>query len=203
MDASFYIAWACLIGVPPVAIGTFFFIRRRWPHALSRTVIGSTLAIVVIIGFAVPSISFISTLANVVCISIAYLAYCFLAASCWNIRLSAIRILALIIAAVPIGAGYVLGTIGFLALAFIVADSTSPPLQTTQMTKDLMCRVTGWGMAASDSGFIVHLYKRWPELPFVEREVSRIVFNETNPASTPVRASCTDALAGYAKNHSL
>lgn len=176
-------------------------IRWRRPNALSNAVIGSATAIVVVAGFTLLSTSFTSTLANVACISFAYLAYCFLAASCWKIRLLALRIPALIVAAVPIGVGYVLGTVGVLGLAFVVGDYSRPSKPATQMTNVLMCRVTVWGMAASDSGYTVHLYKHWLGLPFVEREVFSIVVNETS-ALGPQSASCPDALAAYAKNHS-
>ncbi len=203
MDTSFYLAWACLLGAPPLAIGAFFIVRRQWPRKISTIVLVSAFVMLAVLGFTAISTSFTPPLANVASICAAYLAYCFLSASCWNIRLIALRIPVLIVASIPIAIGYLMGTIGFLGLVFIVGDYSRPPLQTTQMADNLICRVTIWGMAATDSGYTVHAFRRWPGLPFIETEVVRVVVNETNSASTPANASCSDAFADYAKNHSL
>ena len=109
-----------------------------------------------------------------------------------------IRILALVVAAVPVCIGYFLATIGALGLVFIIGDYSRPPYHTEQMRAGLVCHIRGWGAAFTASGHSVHLYKVWPELPFLKREVAMISVNETDPDSEPKRASCADVLAAYA-----
>jgi hypothetical protein len=128
-------------------------------------------------------------------LSAAYVAYCFVAISAWALRSRPLRILTLVATAIPVVAGYALGMVGALALIFIVGDYAEPPIQTASMADNLECRITGWGMATTDSGYIVHLYKHWPAMPLLEREVARIVVNETNPVDDTASASCDDALA--------
>lgn len=194
LNPTFSIAWFCLLGAPPVAIATFFAIRRCWPNAVTRTLIVCSLLLGVVVGFAFLGVSSISTATNTICLAVAYFSYCFLAISTWRLRPRILRIPALVVAALPIAVGYMLGTVGILALMFIVGDYTRPPFQATEMAPDLQCRVTSWGMAASDTGYTVHLYKRWPAMPFLEREIGHIVINETHPLPGLESASCDDAL---------
>jgi hypothetical protein len=196
-QAPFLLAWVTVLGAPPVILGAFAAIRQLWPHALSPMAVGSLATLCSFFGFAALRVSFTMAMANIVCAAVAYLAYCFLAASCWRITSRAVRILVLIVTAVPIAVGYLLGTIGVLGLAWTVEDYSRAPDHTEQMGPELICRVTSWGSAASDSGFTVHLYKHWAGVPFIEREVASTAVVQTNPQAQPKDASCSDVLAAY------
>lgn len=194
LNPSFSIALFCLWGAPPMAITAFFTVRRHWPGAVTRISIACALLIATVVVCCWFGVSLVSTTANAICLAATYVAYCFLAISAWRLRQLILRVLTLLVAALPIAVGYVLASVGMLGLMFIVGDYTRPPLQNTEMTTDLECRVTSWGMAASDTGYTVHLYQHWRALPFLEREVAHIVINETNPLPGLANASCDDAL---------
>ena len=110
----------------------------------------------------------------------------------------AASILALLCAAIPIFAGYVLCTIGLLGLIFIVGDYTRAPNQIEQIDTRLVCRVTLWGSAATDSGYTVHLYRSWAWLPLIERSVLSMSVNQTDQSKgPPMDVTCADALKKY------
>src|SRR5205823_4049965 len=144
-----------LFAAPLIAVGVFASIRSRWPSAQRRIATICIFAIVVILGGAALGFSFKNVLLNFVCFVIAYGAYCFLAVSCWRIKFLPLRIPALLGAAIPICAGYFMCTVGLLGLMFIVGDYTRAPESTEQIDTGLECRVTGWGMVASVSGYTV------------------------------------------------
>lgn len=195
MGTSLAIAWFTLLAVPPTAVIAFLVANKSRPALIKRLAIGCAVLIVGVVGSARLDISLMSNAANLVCLSAAYLAYAFLATCLWRVRSLFLRVPALLIAAAPIAGGYVMGTMGFLGLAFILADFANPPLQTVRMAAGLECRIQAWGNAISDTGYTVYLYRQWPLVPFVEREVSKVRVNETNPGTGPTAASCKDALA--------
>ena len=65
----------------------------------------------------------------------------------------------------------------------------------------LTCRVAMWGMAFTESGYTVSLYKNWPYVPLIQKEVARSVINETEPGSNPSPATCNDIYAEYIKKN--
>lgn len=196
-QAAFYLVWASVLGAPPVALAIFFAVRRRWRPCA----VGSALALLSVFGSAALGLSFVGTLANFVCIAVVYLAYCFLAASCWRIPMKAVRIFALIAAAVPICIGCVvaLSPVGIFLLVIITGDYAGAPQHVKQMRTDLTCRVTGWGFAGSASGYVVHLYKSWTSVPFIERAVARITIDQTGNGPRSSDATCSHLLAAYLK----
>jgi hypothetical protein len=72
-------------------------------------------------------LSFTNDLADTVFWAVGYFAYCVLAASSLRIPVRLVRYMVLIIAALPMAGGYVLGTVGILGLGFVVHDSTARP----------------------------------------------------------------------------
>ncbi|MFG6486381.1 hypothetical protein ACG04R_06845 [Roseateles sp. BYS78W] len=192
--SSLSIAWIGILFAPPVAIGTFFITSRHRPAAMRRLSMTCVLLMALVAAAACLDVSFTSVTANTVCWSAAYFSYCFLAISAWRLRRLAVRIPVLMVAALPVAVGYLLGTVGMLGLMFILDDYTRPPMQTTDIAHGLECRVTSWGMAASDSGYTVHIYRHWALIPLLEREVARIVINQSNPQAGLQSASCDDAL---------
>lgn len=181
----------------PLAVVLFMVIGRLAPRSQFPVVLGSASIVLGVLAGAVAGISFTVQGVNVVAVALSYFSFCYLAVSAWRIRNKLSRFVVIALATITIGIGYVLGTVGFLALLFIVGDYTNPPVQTLDVTGKLRCKVTVWGMAASDSGYTVHLYKRWGMLPFLEKEVSKAVVNETHPVDGEKVASCQSLAAMY------
>ena len=192
----FPIAWMSVLAAPPVMLALFWSLRRGAPGLVRALGVASVAFLGMLIGSTIIGLGFTLLAANVLCWTLGYWAYCFLAASCLLIPSEIARIAALVVTAIPILIGYVLGTVGALGLAFILGDVTETPYHTEQMGPGLTCRMTKWGMAASDSGYTVELYKAGP-LPFLERKVASINVTQTDPSSK--EASCADALALYGR----
>lgn len=192
---AIFIIWADLIAALPLAV-VLFKVTGRWaPRSQFLVVLGSASVLFGVLTCAVVGISFTMQGVNVVAVALAYFSFCYLAVSSWKIRNKLSRFVVMALAAIPIGAGYMLGSVGLLALMFMVGDYTNPPVQTLDVTDKLRCEVTAWGMAASDSGHTVHLYKRWKMLPFLEKEVSNAVINETHLVEGEKVASCQSLAA--------
>jgi hypothetical protein len=198
-SAGISIATTGLLIGPLIALCVFAVIQSRWAFAARPVAIVCITTIIFIAVAASLGFSFRNVLLNIAFFAIAYGAYCFLANCCWRIRYLPLRIVALLCAAVPICAGYLVGTIGILGLAFIVGDYTRAPYNTEQIEAGLECRVTGWGMVGSASGYTVHLYRSWDWLPLIERSVARIpVVQIGYDGDTPPKdANCADAVARY------
>jgi hypothetical protein len=195
MDVAIFIfTWIAVLGVPPLALVIFVLTRKKWPGIQAILVRTAIAWIVLTAAFLFLRIGFLSAFANVAAIMMAYLAYSFFVASCWAIREKILRFIVIAIGLVPIGFGYMLGTIGALGLGFIVGDLTSKPIKTEQVEAGLVCEVKGWGSVATDSGYAVTLYKYWPGFPIVRRAVTSISVDETEGQPD---ANCADAIAKY------
>jgi hypothetical protein len=191
-DAAFdFIRGASLL-IPPLAIGAYLAIGRwliRWQRF---SLLGCVaVAAITLLLFAL-RISFTVVVANVCAIMVAYFAYCYIAVACWRITRPLFRGVAVAIAAIPIAIGYFLGTIGVLALALMVGDHVRPPEHIEQLQQGLTCRITTWGWIPM-SGQTVHLVRSWVHLPYIEREVARIVVVD---GSGDTAASCSNVRLG-------
>ena len=191
---AFLAIWATVLGTPPIAFLAAPGIRRAWPYAHGPIIIVAIAILCFAIGSSVSRLSFTNVWVNVVLAAICYLAYCFLAASCWQISRNAVRYIVGIVTTLPIGVGYLLGTIGALGLGWIVSDYASPPHHVEQMAPGLICEITEWGTVFS-GGYKVHLYQRWSAFPFLEREV--VILTVDQNASNADK-TCSDALNAYA-----
>lgn len=197
MYLEFLVIWVSILIAPVFSFVAFFIIQRRVPVAHLKIVFISAFCLLVFLGCTVLSVSFTNVLANLLCFVIAYLMFCYLVASCWNISIMLLRVLTMLILAVPIGIAYMLGTVGVLGLMFIVGDYTVSPIHTEKQGQNLICTITAWGMAASDSGYTVRLYQNWNVIPFLQRELIAIVVNESAPGTMPSGASCRDVFVAY------
>jgi hypothetical protein len=193
-DTAFLVIWATVLGAPPIAFLAVPGIRRAWPYA-HGPIIAAIAILCFAIGLSVSRLSFTNVWVNVVFAAICYFAYCFLAASCWQISRNAVRYIVGIVATLPIGVGYLLGTFGALGLGWIVSDYASPPHRVEQMAPGLICEITGWGTIFG-GGYKVHLYQRWSAFPFLEREM--VIFTVDQNASDADK-TCSDALNAYAR----
>jgi hypothetical protein len=199
-EAAFFLMWATVLCAPPFAFATFLAIRWSRPPAQLPVTVAAISILLFAFGVALVRLSFTNVLANFVCVAVLYFTYCFFAASCLQIRFRAVRYLALIASALPICVGYVLGTIGALGLGFIVMDYARAPEHTEQMEPNLICRITEWGSAVSASGYTVHLYRVWPAVPFIEREVVALtVIQAGYLGEPPADKTCPDALNAYTR----
>jgi hypothetical protein len=198
-SAGVSIATTGLLIGPLIALCTFAVIQSLWPFALRPVAIVCIATIIFIAVTTSFGFSLRNVLLNIASFAVAYGAYCFLAACCWRIRSLPLRILALVFVVIPICVGYLAGTIGALGLMFVVGDYTRPPNQIEQIEAGLECRVTLWGMAASASGYTVHLYRSWDWLPFIERAVVKIPVVQIGYIGDqpPKDANCADAVAQY------
>jgi len=197
-ETAIALTTAGLLAAPLIAIAAFVVIRWQRPAWLRQLAIGAAAILLILIVAAALGFSFENTLANFVAFVIGYGSYNFLAVSCWQIRFLPLRVVALLGAAIPILGGYVLSTIGLLGLMLVVGDYASAPKKVEQMDSGLVCRVTGWGSAITDSGYTVSLYRNWGWLPLIERSVVSISVNESERSiDRPSDATCADALRKY------
>jgi hypothetical protein len=190
-----FLVWGSLLAIPPFAIVIFTLIRKRSFQIQSKMFRVAAIWIVLTVAAFVLKISFSIPFANFIWLIITYFSYCYASLYlCWKIHQKVIRFIVLGSAAIPVCFGYVLSTIGVLGLMFIVGDYVRPPNQIEKMKPSLVCETTLWGMAASDEGYIVHLYRFWPVVPFVRKEVVNINVDET---AGQAGSSCSDALTKY------
>lgn len=190
----FAVVWVSLLCVPIVALVTFLIIQQRcsttWlPAILIGILLGSY-------GLEIGGFSFVNPIANAGWLLLCYICFCFLAALCLLIKPKWLRALALLMTALPICIGYFLATIGVFGLAVIVIETFEDAFHIEQMPSGLICHVARWGMAFTNSGYTVRLYKPWNMLPFVERLVVSVSVDQT---ARDGEVSCSDALVRY--NH--
>jgi hypothetical protein len=170
------------------------------PRAQLSVTVAAILILCLALGVAALGLSFTNVFANFVGVAVVFIAYYFLAASCLQIPFRVIRYLALTVAILPICFGYVLGTIGMLGLVWMVMDYTEPPQHAEQVGPHLKCEITGWGAAGTASGYTVHLYKTWPEVPFIVREVVSLrVIQAGYVGEPPADKTCSDAVNVYSR----
>ncbi len=188
---AFGLMWGAVLGAPVIAFLAFPGIRRSWPSAQAPIIIAAAIILCFAFCLVALGLSFTNVWANLALAVIAYFAYCFLAASSWQIPRRTIRYIAAFVTLLPICAGYVLGTVGALALAWIVSDYVSPPYQVERIGPELVCEKSGWGTIFS-GGYKVQLY-RFP-FPFIEKQVVTLKVDQN--ASDPDK-TCSDALDAY------
>ena len=183
MEAAVYLIWLGILLAPLAGVAAFRAIRTR-SSALKKMGIVVSVGMICCIAIATKvGINFVSVISNVWSLLIAYAAYCFLAASCWQFERRIIRYPLGILTSLPIIFGYFTGTVGALGLLFIAGDYTSPPLETRTIDSRLLCTKTRWGSAISDEGYTIHIYQSWRYLPFLHREIARQSFDETEEAT--------------------
>lgn len=190
-----------LLFAPILAILAFIALRKDRSRAGLRTAVGgAVLVLLLLLVGGLVGVSFIEPFLNGVCFAVGYFAYCFLASVCWLVPSIVVRVVALVIAVIPIAFGYLLSTVGSLALMFIVGDYTRPPEKVEQMATGLICRVMGWGAVGASSGYTVDLYQTSSLVPFLERRVyGRSVVQDGHSGAQPADVSCASIWAEYTK----
>ena len=155
---SFTLIWLTLLLGPPVALLCAFLLKHNAPQVFRRALaIAAGFVGLVALGMGA-GLSFAVTLLNVAAVCAAYVAYVLLVLAAFRIRPAPIGWLVGVAGTLPIAGGYVLGTVGLLALAFIIGDFVYDPVK-VEIIGDLTCETTTWGAAMTDSGRTVSLYQ--------------------------------------------
>src|SRR4051794_29305426 len=105
--------WALLIA-PLLALTMFRLVRRRRPAGLMRIALASAVFPGVVVCCLFVGVSFTDKATNLAVVLAVYAAYCLVAFTAWQIPRRPLRALVLIVAMVPIAAGYILATVGAL-----------------------------------------------------------------------------------------
>jgi len=152
----FYTLWGSLLLSPPAA---FFSARyahqhRYMPHSLN------SFGAFFLIGLAClfVGIQFSSTQANSVVLAVIYFSFFFIVGYASKSGALYLKIPALLSGACVASIGYLLGTGGVLALAFIVGDAI--PVHSAVASPNVRCSVTTYGNATtSTGGYVVQLQR--------------------------------------------
>lgn len=193
MDPLSKLAWILLLAAPVAALALQALIDQlpaRHQGSMVRILsafLGALLAVVILASLA--SVRFVPLIANLWTLGAAYFAYCFLAFGVGRLPLRGMaRSSALIIGALPVAYGYVLGSVGLLGLLFMVGSYANPPKETRLATNLVCTRIEGGGPSG---GYALHVHRKWPLLPVLHRQVRVIAAKNENYGP----ADC-DALRG-------
>ena len=173
-------------------------IRTAPPRLLRRLCIASAALLLALLGSLLVGVETISIPVNITLCLAGYLAWCILAAACWRLSPRSLGTALTVFAYTPVALGYLSIWPMSLGLVFAIGDYVAPPLHTERPAPGLACRVTGWGMAASDDGYTVHLYRLSPVLPVLRWEVAARIVNETHPERGAAKsARCAGVAADW------
>jgi hypothetical protein len=161
--------WALLLLAPPGA-AVLVHIMRRWIPPTLPWVLGVAGVIVVIgAGGAIAGVRFMSGSANVVALWIIYSAYCVLAFALGLIKRPLLRWPLQLMSFAPIAYGYFFGTVGALALLFLIGDAVEQPVETQRFRGGLICEIINQDEGPGSNGHILYVYKSWSPLPLRQR----------------------------------
>lgn len=162
---------ATLLAAPPLMGRAFrdnYRRRAAWTRPFGRGCMGLTMLIVVA---KLASFSFRSPLANVAVGCAGIFAGSYIAFGAWYSANHLVRYAARGLMCLVFGMGYMTATVGFLGLMFIVSDYVAPPRSAQVVAPGLLCTITDWGNVF-DSGYDVEIYRRWRQLPWLQREIA-------------------------------
>jgi hypothetical protein len=185
------LVWVALLVSLPMA----FVLARKRHHG--KLVLAAGMALGGVAAAMAMRISFASDFANFLSVALAYFAYCIVVVCLWRIPNRVLRWTVIAVTAVPILVGYILATVGVLALMFIIGDETIPPSHHEVIPPNYTCTIRRWGNATSDSGYRVTLFQHWALLPFLRREAQSLMINESHPQPGHESSTCEDILQAY------
>jgi len=190
--------WGGLIIAPPVAFLISTVLRLWRPNLVRKFVYGCVIYIGIVVIFLLYGISFSDQRISAGSLATVYLAYCCLVVSSLKISRLAVRIPVAVVGITSIALGYMLASVGALGLAFIIGDTI--PVFNQQVSPGITCRVTTYGTVfTSRGGQIAHLEQSIPYLPFLEREVYELRFEDsTGEGVASPTETCTRAVAEHA-----
>lgn len=165
------VLWVLLLGPP--AAWLVLLAARRLGAGASRALLAAAAVLVALPVLACwLGIGFRDGAANLVVLCATYLAYAVLAFAApraadlpaFRRRPTALAVM-LFAAFTPMAAGYFLGTVGALGVAFLVGDAAAPPLARVIRADGLVCEVRRESGGPSADGYHHALYREWPPLP--------------------------------------
>ena len=138
--------------------------------------------------------------ATVVCVALAYWAYCILASIWLRKPLTLVRVSVAVVLIAPVialyGALCTFGTTAMPLSVMMLGDIIESPLRVQEMDNGLVCKITPWGTMGV-YGYNTALFWTSPLLPFLERKVAEIYVTEQH-GSKP--ASCAQVLGNYSSS---
>jgi hypothetical protein len=186
------VVWGFVVFFTPLlALAAFEFSEHHARPVMHGLIAGSAATLLVLAILDLAGVGFVFSLGKEISGGVAFFAFCLLACTPILIRRTWLRWAAGILSGLAVCVGL------FLTLGSLVFGP-DPVITTRAMAGGLVCEVTGWGAAVTDSGYRVELYEDWPGLP-LRRRLASISVNETNPASTPQSATCAQAYAAGGK----
>jgi hypothetical protein len=178
-----------VLGSPfPLVVFVFYLLVRDYGLLTLILRIGSLIWLIVYLGFFFSNVSLVNSGMNFLCGVIALGSYCFLASSAFEISLKPLRVIALVILGAPAS---IVTMTGILSLMF---DADASTYKKEQMRPDLVCKMSSYGIVGA-GGDRIRLYKSWPAIPFLERNVGGDSSNDADPSIK--MSSCADLLNRY------
>lgn len=189
-DLSFVavaIAWITLLIVAPVIV----LVHARGGRGGWRRPAGAAM-LIGIVGLAMAAgVETVWRPVNWLVLAAAYVAWAMLVGLAFTLSPRALGIVLGASGVLTLVPGVLLCTVGVLALFFIAGDYGRPPTRVVRLAPGLDCVETSWGMAASDDGRDIHLYRTPSWLPLLRRQVKRVTMDETHPApGVPASTAC-------------
>ena len=155
-------------------------------------------AIVVVVALALAAkVRTFSPVLDDACGALAIVAYPAAVVAAWRSRPRALGVVAGMIAVTPIVAlVHRFGMAAALALMIIGSfDVPSMPEHSESVSSTLECRVFGWGMAFTDEGYTVYVYRHPPFVPLM-REVASVTVDQS-AGTEPRSATCASVAAQF------
>ncbi|MDC7675084.1 hypothetical protein [Asticcacaulis machinosus] len=168
MDVA--IVWGTLMLAPPAAFALMALTRKHVPRFARPVLIASATLIGLVLLAMILKIAFINPIANIVALSVAYLAYTLLWAAIWQLESPALKILLGIASSLPIAAGYFFAAFGMLG--FMFAGYTSPPVYTAKVDERFTCEIRYRDGGPSYGTYEVGVYYRWANIPAIQQQVA-------------------------------
>jgi hypothetical protein len=193
LQSLFVVVWLTLIAAPPAAFLIVSMLRWKAPAKVRPLATAAGLLICFSALLFLAHLRFTRPSATVVCIALAYWAYCILASLWLRRRLTLVRVLVAVVLIAPVIALYIalcaLRTTAMPLAVMVLGDIIARPVRVQYMDDGLVCKITPWGNMGVD-GYNTALFRTSP-LPFLERKVTGMDVTEQQPAS------CTQVLRKY------
>lgn len=198
LQSLFVVVWLTLIGAPPAAFLIVSMLRRKAPAKVRPLAIAAGLLICLAALFFLDHLRFTQPSATVVCVALAFWAYCVLASIWLKRQLTLVHVLMSVVLIAPVIAFYIalcaLGTTAMPLSVMVLGDMMQRPVRVQYMDNGLVCKITPWGNMGV-SGYNTSLF-RTSLFPFLERKVTEIHVTEQQDSHEP--ASCAQVLRKYA-----
>jgi hypothetical protein len=198
LQSLFVVVWLTLIGAPPAALLIVSMLRWKAPAKIKPLATAAGLLICVAALFFFAHLRFTQPSTTVVCVALAYWAYCILASIWLKRQLTLVHVLVSVVLIAPVITLYItlcaLRTTAMPLSVMVLGDMMQRPVRVQYMDNGLVCKITPWGNMGV-SGYNTTLFRTSPLVPFLERKVAEIDVTEQHDSHEP--ATCTLVLRKY------